>query len=126
MPSRYLFAGLGNIVIQPCQTGSGREYSIPVLPACHGLQFTAQGIAQCYVVFHIFCTFASQSRAFLSQLSVTGDESGFFYVLLQRYADFSEQRYHFRKQLPEALPDGDGNVGWLFFEATVQALGSCF
>ena len=133
MPSRYLFAGLGNIVIQPCQTGSGREYSIPVLPACHGLQFTAQGIAQCYlkhrktcverlcqfkvtsvmkyrtglivriqveislhplgrknffeerfVVFHIFCTFASQSRAFLSQLSVTGDESGFFYVLLQR------------------------------------------
>lgn len=26
-----------------------------------------------------------QSRAFLSQLSVTGDESGFFYVLSQRY-----------------------------------------
>ena len=26
-----------------------------------------------------------QSRAFLSQLSVTGDESGFFYVLPQRY-----------------------------------------
>ena len=133
MPSRYLFARLCNIVVQPCQTGSGREYSIPVLPACHGLQFPAQSIAQCYlkhrktcverlcqfkvtsvmkyrtglivriqveislhslgrenffeerfVVFHIFCTFASQSRAFLSQLSVTGDESGFFYVLLQR------------------------------------------
>ena len=133
MPSRHLFARLCNIVVQPCQTGSGREYSIPVLPACHGLQFPAQSIAQCYlknrktcverlcqfkvtpvmkyrtglivriqveislhslgrenffeerfVVFHIFCTFASQSRAFLSQLSVTGDESGFFYVLLQR------------------------------------------
>lgn len=26
-----------------------------------------------------------QSRAFLSQLSVTGDESGFFYVFSQRY-----------------------------------------
>ena len=32
-----------------------------------------------------FYTFAPQSRAFLSQLSVTGDESGFFYVLPQRY-----------------------------------------
>ena len=29
-------------------------------------------------MFHIFCTFVSQSRAFLSQLSVTGDESVFF------------------------------------------------
>ena len=37
------------------------------------------------IISHIFCTFASQSRAFLSQLSVTGDESGFFYVLPQRY-----------------------------------------
>ena len=55
MPSRYLFAGLGNIVIQPCQTGSGREYSIPVLPACHGLQFTAQGIAQCYLKHRKTC-----------------------------------------------------------------------
>ena len=27
-----------------------------------------------------------QSRAFLSQLLVTGDESGFFYALLQRYS----------------------------------------
>ena len=37
-----------------------------------------------FIKYHICCTFASQSRAFLSQLSVTGDESGFFYVLLQR------------------------------------------
>ena len=29
-------------------------------------------------MFHIVCTFAMQSRALLSQLSVTGDESGFF------------------------------------------------
>ena len=29
-------------------------------------------------MFHIFCTFVSQPRTFLSQLSVTGDESGFF------------------------------------------------
>jgi hypothetical protein len=40
------------------------------------------------VVFHIFCTFAPQSRAFLSQLSVTGDESGFFYVLPQEVLQF--------------------------------------
>ena len=33
-----------------------------------------------------FYTFAPQSRAFLSQLSVTGDESGFFYVLPPRPA----------------------------------------
>ena len=26
------------------------------------------------------------------------------------------------KLLPEALPDEDINAGWLFFEATVQAL----
>ena len=31
-----------------------------------------------------------QSRAFLSQLLVTGDESGFFYALLQRYSYFGE------------------------------------
>lgn len=30
-----------------------------------------------FFMFHIVCTFAMQSRAFLSQLSVTGDESGF-------------------------------------------------
>ena len=29
-----------------------------------------------------------QSRAFLSQLTVTGDESGFFYVFSQRYGNF--------------------------------------
>ena len=28
------------------------------------------------------------------------------------------------KLLPEALPDGDGNAGWLFFETVVQALGN--
>ena len=38
-----------------------------------------------FVMFHIICTFAMQSRAFLSQLSVTGDESGFFYAFLRRY-----------------------------------------
>ena len=36
-----------------------------------------------FATFHILCTFVVQSRAFLSQLSVTGDESGFFYALLQ-------------------------------------------
>lgn len=33
----------------------------------------------------MFLIFALQSRSFLSQLSDTGDESGFFYVFLQRY-----------------------------------------
>ena len=28
------------------------------------------------------------------------------------------------KHHPEALPDGDGNAGWLFFETVVQALGN--
>ena len=36
-------------------------------------------------MFHNYCTFASQSRSFLSQLLGTGDESGFFYAFLQRY-----------------------------------------
>lgn len=45
----------------------------------------AKSLEEWFVIFHIFCIFASQSRAFLSQLSVTGDESGFFYVRLQRY-----------------------------------------
>ena len=44
-----------------------------------------------FVIFHIFCTFASQSRSFLSQLLVTGDESGFFYALtkVQLSTDFT-------------------------------------
>ena len=51
MPSWYLFAGLCNIVVQPCQTGSGREYSIPVFPACHSFQFTTQGLL--YSIFFV-------------------------------------------------------------------------
>ena len=34
-----------------------------------------------------------QSRAFLSQLLVTGDESGFFYALLQRYSFCGENLF---------------------------------
>ena len=34
----------------------------------------------CFVVVHKIYNFAMQSRAFLSQLLVTGDESGFFYL----------------------------------------------
>ena len=37
-----------------------------------------------FAMFHIICIFAMQSRAFLSQLSVTGDESGFFYVFFAK------------------------------------------
>lgn len=34
-----------------------------------------------------------QPRAFLSQLLVTGDESGFFYALLQRYSFCGENLF---------------------------------
>ena len=43
---------------------------------------------ECFVIFHICRIFVSQSRAFLSQLSVTGDESGFF-MSAHKYIIFS-------------------------------------
>lgn len=56
----------------PTRTGSRRNNNVACVLA---LYIPA---ASFFAISHILCTFAVQSRAFLSQLSVTGDESGFF------------------------------------------------
>ena len=55
--------------------------------------------------FIILCTFALQSRVFLSQLLFTGDESGFFYAFL--FGNFVIGGLRFPDDF---LEDGDGGL----------------
>ena len=69
-----------------------------------------------FIKYHICCTFASQSLAFLSQLSVAGDESRFFISCCKGKQTFPDGVTTAVKLLPAALTDGDGNAGWLFLK----------